>query len=72
MFLYHRMDNNRDLIRLEIEQIKNQVQLLEDIFEDLDKHYENRLSVCDDIFFSIKYYYDHLLHKFGFCDCKKE
>ena len=71
------MDNNRDLIKLEIEQIKNQVQLLEDIFEELDK--ENKLSVCqrlpsvcDNFIFSIKYYYDYLLHKFGYCDCKEQ
>ena len=56
----------------EIEQIKNQVQLLEDIFEEYNRHYENRLSVCDDIFFSIKYYYDYVLYKFGLCDCKKQ
>ena len=60
------MENNRDLIKLEIEQIKNQVQLLEDIFEEYNRHYENRLSVCDDIFFSIKYYYDYVLYKFGY------
>tara|TARA_R110002126_G_scaffold40007_1_gene117961 strand:+ start:2450 stop:2671 length:222 start_codon:yes stop_codon:yes gene_type:complete len=73
------MENNRDLIKLEIEQIKNQVQLLEDIFEEYNKHYEKRLSVCrrlpvvcDDIFFSIKYYYDYLLHKFGYGNFKEE
>ena len=64
------MENNRDLIRLEIEQIKNQIQLLEDIFEELDK--EKRLSICHGLFFSIKYYYDYLLHKFGYCDCKEQ
>ena len=66
------MENNRDLIKLEIEQIKNQVQLLEDIFEEYNKHYEKRLSVCDDIFFSIKYYYDYVLYKFGYSHQKEE
>jgi len=66
------MDNNRDLIKLEIEQIKNQIQLLEDIFHEYNEHYEKRLSICDDFIFSIKYYYDYLLHKFGLCDCKEE
>ena len=72
-------ENNRDLIKLEIEQIKNQVQLLEDIFHEYNEHYEKRLSicqrlpsVCDDFIFSIKYYYDYLLHKFGLCNCKEE
>ena len=63
---------SRNLMKLEIEQIKNQVQLLEDIFQSYNENYENRLSVCEQYIFSIKYYYDYLLHKFGYGNCKKQ
>ncbi len=60
-----------DLIKLEIEQLKQQIELLDAVYTEQTK---NKVSICEN--FSIKYYLyygkESILHKLGYCNRKEE
>lgn len=58
-----------DLIQLEIEQIRNQIELLDAMFDEyLTKRKD--VSICEKL--SINFLYESLLHKLGYCKGKEE
>jgi hypothetical protein len=56
-----------DLIKLEIEQLKHQIELIDAVYTEQTK---KKVSICEN--FSIKYYYESILHKLGYCNRKEE
>jgi hypothetical protein len=61
-----------DLIKIEIEQLKQQVEILDAIFDECNKVRDSRVSFCDKLKISIKEYYESILHKLGYCNRKEE
>lgn len=59
-----------DLIKVEIEQLKQQIEVLDAIFDDYSS--KKKISYCETIKISIKDYYESLLHKLGYCKRKEE
>ncbi len=66
-----------DLIKVEIEQLKHQVEILDAIFDDLIS--KKQLSYCESLkIYIIEYYgnahlwYENVLHKFGYGNTKTE
>lgn len=65
-----------DLIKIEIEQLKQQVEILDAIFDECNKVRDIRVSFCDKLKISIKEYLGNgnksILHKLGYCNRKEE
>ena len=66
-----------DLIKIEIEQLKQQIEVLDAIFDDYSS--KKQVSYCETLKISIKDYYgsahlwyESLLHKLGYCKRKEE
>lgn len=60
-----------DLIKIEIEQLKQQIEILDAIFDaECTKLYDYKLSFCDKLKISIQIYYESILHKLGYCKGK--
>tara|TARA_R110000765_G_scaffold247337_1_gene349279 strand:+ start:457 stop:645 length:189 start_codon:yes stop_codon:yes gene_type:complete len=59
-----------DLIQLEIEQIRNQIELLDAMFDEYLNQEKKQVSICEKL--SNNYYYESLLHKLGWCKGKEE
>lgn len=59
-------------LKVQLEILKNQVETLEDIFEEHNKQVEQRLSVCENFLNSIYIYYENILYKFGFINKKED
>ena len=59
-----------DLIKVEIEQLKHQVEILDAIFDDLTS--KKQLSYCESLKIYIIEYYENVLHKFGYGNTKTE
>ena len=59
-----------DLIQLEIEHLRNQIELLDAMFDE----YTNRKSLgyCESLKIYIIEYYENVLHKLGYCNTKAE
>lgn len=55
-----------DLIKIEIEQLKQQIEILDAIFDECNKE----VSFCDKLKISIQEYYESILHKLGYCKGK--
>ncbi len=58
-----------DLIKIEIEQLKNQIELLEAVYTEQTK---KKVSICDSLKNLYNYYYESFLHKFRLCNRKEE
>ena len=58
-----------DLIKLEIEQLKHQIELLEAVYTEQTK---KEVSYCDSLKNLYNYYYASILHKFRVCNSKEE
>jgi len=60
--------------RSEIEQLKNQIDILDAIFLDFSKDYSSKkkVSYCDSVKNLCNYYYENLLHKLGYSNRKEE
>ena len=67
-----------DLIQLEIEHLRNQIELLDAMFLDFSKEYTNRKSLgyCESLKIYIieylNYGKENFLHKLGYCNTKEE
>tara|TARA_R100001086_G_scaffold148753_1_gene78758 strand:- start:1207 stop:1389 length:183 start_codon:yes stop_codon:yes gene_type:complete len=59
-----------DLIKVEIEQLKQQIEVLDAIFDDYSS--KKKVSYCESLKISIKDYYENFLHKLGYCKQKEE
>jgi len=59
-----------DLIKVEIEQLKNQIDILDAIFDDYSS--KKKVSYCDSVKNLCNYYYENLLHKLGYSNRKEE
>lgn len=59
-----------DLIKVEIEQLKNQIDVLDAIFDDYSSKKE--VSYCESLKISIIEYYESVLHKLGYSNRKEE
>ena len=63
-----------DLIQLEIEQIRNQIELLDAMFDEYLNQEKKQVSICEKL--SNNYYLGNgnksLLHKLGWCKGKEE
>lgn len=59
-----------DLIKVEIEQLKTQIDILDAIFDDYSS--KKDVSYCDSLKISIKEYYESVLHKLGYSYRKEE
>jgi hypothetical protein len=62
-----------DLIKLEIEQLKHQIELLEAVYYVVSKEQTKKeVSYCDSLKNLYNYYYASILHKFRVCNRKEE
>jgi len=59
-----------DLIKVEIEQLKQQIEVLDAIFDDYSSKKE--VSYCESLKISIIEYYESVLHKLRYCKGKEE
>ena len=65
-----------ELIKLEIEQLRYQIDLLDTIFDEIFDECTKEVSFCASVSrklkISIKEYYESILHKLGYCKGKEE
>lgn len=59
-----------DLISLEIEHLRNQIELLDAMFDEYTNQKE--VSYCHSLKNLYNYYYESILHKLGYCNRKEE
>jgi len=59
-----------DLIKVEIEQLKQQIEVLDAIFDDYSS--KKKISYCHSVKNLCNYYYENVLHKLGYCNTKEE
>ena len=59
-----------DLIQLEIQHLRNQIELLDAMFDEYTTKKE--VSYCHSVKNLFNYYYENFLHKLGYCNCKEE
>jgi len=72
LFTKETIPRGLDNISFEVLQLQNQLQLLDDIFEEqLLKQQKNKQGSCCENIFCFKYY-ENFLHKLGYCKGKEE
>ena len=59
-----------DLIKIEIEQLKQQVEILDAIFDECNKEVSFCAYASRKLKLSIQEYYESILHKLGYCKGK--
>ena len=59
-----------DLIKLEIQQLKQQIEVLDAVFDECSS--KKKVSCCHSLKNLSNYYYENFLHKLGYCNTKEE
>ena len=67
------MDENYiNAVKQQTKNIEEQIQILDDLFTDYLLQKNIRVSYCDSLKNLYTYYYENLLHKFGYCKPKEK